>query len=368
MKKVGVVTIHNAHNYGAVLQAYATQKTYEKLGVDCEIVDYSIPQVKKQNRFLLLPISKSNIKHDIRNALTPKLFLKRKKNFRSFLKLYLNLSKEKYNLKNIQNICERDYDILVTGSDQTFNLNLFENEKYSVPFFLPWKFKGKKGAYSSSMGEKIRLITEKQSDLIKTALCDFDYLSVRESATANYIEKLTNQKPDVLYDPTLILSQDEWNAICDDTSIPEKEYILFYTVLSEQWVVDFVKKVSEELGVEVIAVHPQNSFEISTGFKRFSHSGPSQFLSLIKNAKLVITTSFHGTVFSMIYKKPFYSIVLGEGNRINDLLTKAKLTHRIIKESNNVLINFEDDDVQALDVFFDNARDLNVSFIKKMIE
>lgn len=368
MKKAGILTIHSAYNYGAVLQAYATQQTFKNLGVDCDIIDYNVSFVEKDKKFLLLPTSTRNIKNNIRNILQPKNFFARKKFFKKFIDDNLSLSSKKFTADNIKDVCYDGYDCLVTGSDQTFNVNLNNCRKDLYSYFLPFEFKGKKYSYASSMGEKMHLITEEQSLWIKENLSDFDALSVREPVAAEFIEDLLGVRPEVIYDPTLVLSKNEWNNICDEQNIPNEKYILFYTVLSSSWVVEYVKEISRITGLKVIAAHPQNSFESRSGFKRMSNIGPAQFIGLIKNAELVLTSSFHGTVFSMIYGKAFYSFVLGEGNRINNLLSSSNLTYRAIKkEERPKEIVFHNEDVNRLDDFFDNIRRTNLSFIERFV-
>ncbi|MDD6479316.1 MAG: polysaccharide pyruvyl transferase family protein [Oscillospiraceae bacterium] len=367
MKKVGILTIHNAYNYGAMLQAYATQRTFDNFGVYCELIDYFTQFSEENKKFFRLPKSLGDVKNNIRNLAHPISFFQRKSRFKNFIKANMVLSKEKFTLENINEVANSDYDYLVTGSDQTFNLNLNSHKEYLKPYFLPFKFDGKKASYSSSMGEKMHEITEEQKEWMRDKLSDYDAISVREPVAADYIENLISKRPEVVYDPTLALSREEWDKVCDTEIIKEK-YILFYTVLSEPWVIEYVKKVSKQTGLKVIAVHPQNSYEVGCGFKRLSNSGPSQFINLIKNAELILTTSFHGTVFSMIYEKPFYSIVLGEGNRIRNLLSQAGLEERIItKEKTLKEIEFGNEDMKQLKEFFEKTRSTNYQYLKSLI-
>jgi hypothetical protein len=370
MKKIGILTIHNSYNYGAVLQAYATQRTLVELGFDVELINYSTEVSKKTKKFLVLPKSKQDIKHNLRNIRHPLMFFKRKKKFETFIFKYMTLSKREYNRNNIRLAENEDYDYLVTGSDQTFNLNLRGNIWDRQAYFLPFEFAGKKISYAASMGEYMSLLTAEQKDWIKIALSDYSRISVREPVAADFIEDLIGKRPDVIFDPTLALTREQWDSVCKvqppKGKIKDKEkYILFYTVTSEKWVVDFAEKISKQTGMKIVAAHPQNSLEIGRDFERVSDSGPSEFLSLIKNASFVITTSFHGTIFSMIYEKPFYSLVLGEGNRQTSLLSQAGLGGRVILEKSKVPeFSLDNSDVKQAKHFLEKANNVNINFLK----
>ncbi len=368
MKKVGILTIHNSYNYGAVLQAYATLKTFQNLGAEAELVDYSTNISRESKKFLLFPSNKRRIKHDIRNLCHPKRFLERKHIFEKFFRENMQISHKSYSSKNYESIANENYDYIVTGSDQTFNLNLNKNENWHdrEVYFLPFDFEGKKVSYSASMGEKISTYTDEQKEFMLNCFRDYDFLSVREEVAADFIENLTESRPKVIYDPTLAVSREEWDKLCTKP-LHNKKYILFYTVLSEPWVIEYVKNISKATGLEVVAAHPQNSLEIGCNFSRASNSGPGEFISLIKNAEYVITTSFHGTVFSAIYKKPFYSLILGEGNRIGNLLSKASLEKRIIRKGEEKELDFDVSDFGNIDSFLKEAEETNINFIKSAL-
>ena len=139
-------------------------------------------------------------------------------------------------------------------------------------------------------------------------------------------------------------------------------------MVSAPWVVDYVKNLSQQTGLKVMALHPQNQFEIGCNFKRVCDGGPAEFINYIKNAEYVITASFHGTVFSIIYQKPFFSLVLGEGGRIKGLLNGAGLGHRIVTSENlQTQLLYENKDIIEAEKFLENAREININFLKSEI-
>ena len=368
MKKVGIITIHKSHNYGAVLQAFATQRIFNSVGCETQFIDYETTASKHDKTFLRCSFSVNSIKHNIRNILHPFLFFKRRKNFEKFINNYLNIGEKQYNSHNIEQLKNAGYDVIVTGSDQTFNLMLKGDSDERLPYLLPFEFSGKKISFSSSFGDSVDKFTPEHKETLKKYLSDYDALSVREKNGADFIENLIGKRPQETFDPTLSLTQSEWDSVASQEKNKNGKYILFYTVVSAPWVVEYVKKISEQTGLKVLAMHPQNQFEIGCNFKRVCHGGPAEFINYIKNAEYVLTTSFHGTVFSMIYQKPFYSFVLGNTGRINGLLNKAKLEHRIVtpqKQADKLLV--DNDDVIKAKSFLQNAREININFLKSEI-
>ena len=368
MKKVGIITIHKSHNYGAVLQAFATQRIFNSIGCETQFIDYETTKSKQDKLFLRLDLSFNAIKHNIRNILHPLLFLKRRKNFENFISNHLNIGEKQYNSQNIEHLKNAEYDVIVTGSDQTFNLILKGACNERVPYLLPFEFSGKKVSFSSSLGDNVNEFTPEHKDILKRYLRDYDALSVREKSGADFIESLIGKRPQETFDPTLTLTKSEWDLVASQEKNKNGKYILFYTVVSAPWVVEYVKKISEQTGLKVLAAHPRNQFEIGCKFKRVCDGGPAEFINYIKNAEYVLTTSFHGTVFSMIYQKPFYSFVLGNAVRINGLLNKAELEHRIVtSEKSAEKLLLENDDLINAKNFLKDAREININFLKSEI-
>ena len=367
MKKAGVLTIHRAQNYGAALQAFATNKILEDIGLDVKFIDYSVSFTIKDNKFVLAPVSASNIKHNIKSLSQPIKFFKKKKRYEEFLGKYFNMTEKTYSYKNYQDIANEDVDFLITGSDQTFALNLIGDPTEREVYFLPFKSTARKISYASSMGEKTQLLTEQQKDFMKTHLDDFDVLSVREGIAADITEGMIGKRPKKLFDPTLAISRDDWDCISKPCPVNGK-YILFYSVLSDTWVVEYVKQVSKKTGLPVIALHNRNRFEANSGFHYMNECGPCEFITMIKNAEFVLTSSFHGTAFSIIYEKPFISFKLGEGNRIGDLLEAAGLEQCgfYIEQKREIRVPKAIDGIQT-GQFLKTVREVNEGFLKRAI-
>ena len=213
MKKVGILTIHRARNYGAALQSYATQKILSDIGLEVKIIDYSVSETLKGCKFLLPPVSVGNVKHNIKNLLQPLKFLKQKNRFDTFIKEHFVLTSKTYTYESHMDIASEDVDFLMTGSDQTFALNLGGNSAERGVFYLPFKTSACKISYASSTGEKTSALTDQQKEFMKDHLSDYKHLSVREGAAADIIENLIGIRPEEVFDPTLAISRDEWESI-----------------------------------------------------------------------------------------------------------------------------------------------------------
>ncbi|MBQ8549940.1 MAG: polysaccharide pyruvyl transferase family protein [Clostridia bacterium] len=367
MKKVGLLTIHAAYNYGAALQTYATQKTVAEAGADCTVIDFSTGGSLAGRKFIRFSPSMGAIKHNIRNLLKPRAFLRRKKGFEAFKKNRMKLTSRSYTYKNFSEIAKENFDLYITGSDQTLNLNLGGESEERKCFYMP-EIKGNKICYAASIGEHIDRLSQDQLDFIGKALGDYKDISVREEKCADLIESLCEKRPLVLADPTLAVSREHWESIMEDyKGLPEK-YIFFYTVLSDAWVIDYVKKLSKKTGLPVVAAHPQNHFEVGTDFIRADSASPEQFISLMKNAEFTVATSFHGTAFAINLNCPFVSLILGAGNRITPMLEKAGLSSRGFRAEPPEELDLYSVDFTQAEQYLTQAREENLAFLKKSLE
>lgn len=365
MKKIGIITMHSNKNYGAVLQSYALQKKICDLGYEAKLIDY-IPDSELYNtENFHRSLSKRASVDNIRFLLNVKNQLKRTHGFEAFAKKYYNLTK-RYTQNDLPKENELNMDVYITGSDQTFNLLLMGEPQARYPYFLDFVHNGKKISYASSMGEKILELGEKDRAWIKKALKDYSHIAVREEKAADFIEGLGIERPKITIDPTMLLTCGEWEKIAEMPKNVKGKYILFYSVLSDKWVVEAVKKISKETGLPVVAPHMKNRYELSAGFKRADYASPEEFIALVKNAEFVCTSSFHGTVFSIINNKPFISFILGEGNRIKTLLKNTGL------ESNAVYcgdeIHIPQSNCNAANDLLEILRKNSVNLLKDFIE
>lgn len=363
MKKIGIATIIALDNYGALLQGYALLKKFNELGCDAELLDLREKGQNDCSMFVKVRGFK-DILRNMRKLLNYSLAKKRLNLFSDFVKENIKLS-ENYPDEETLRKTKFDYDMLVTGSDQTFNLKL---PVFKKAYYLGFNKDIPKISYASSFGENCKSFTKDECDFIKEHLECYKHLSIREKQGVDLAKEITDRQ-DIIQcvDPTMTLLPEKWKEITNIEVAPKEDYILFYSVLSNKQIVEEVKRISEQTGMKVIAPHLQNSFEIGTTFCRATVTGPKEFLGLIKGAKLVLTTSFHATVFSVIFKKPFYSFIMGEGNRIGSLLDMLGLEDRKIKNAKIENVDYEIDFTLAHKAM-EEERKKSEEYLQKCIE
>lgn len=345
MKTISIVTISYGHNYGNKLQNYAMQKTYESLGLKPTTIKF-IPNINKKKKYAqLLHNFKLNIiinklKKKINYNNCKNIYNKRISNFEKFNKL-INFSKE-YDENNYYKIADENFDYYSVGSDQVWNTYFADFSKYYLLDFIPTN---NKIAYAPSFGSSS--IDKKYELDFKHALSKFKVLSCREEKGANLIYNLVNKKVPVLVDPTMLLSSMEWDAISElPIEYINKKYIVIY----------FLGNSKQNEINKINSFAKKNNCEIVNLLDSFSNNysyGPSEFLGLIKNAYAVFTDSFHASLFSIIYKKPF--LVFGRvekgksmSSRIDTLLEKFDLQDRKYINNFDKLFNCNYENVERI--------------------
>lgn len=329
-KKVGILTITDYGNYGNRLQNYATQEVLKNSGFEVTTIKSRVGnQIEKSFSDKLKSLKITDL---------PKIISKRREN-----KKFSNIKDERYNKfvqftkdyiaetsytiseDSIPDDINEQFDYFVTGSDQVWNPNY---RKGSGIDFLTFAYPEKRIALSPSFGIA-KIPNEYQKKYIKM-INEMNSLSVREEAGYEIIKRLTGREAEVLIDPTLMLNKQEWLEIAEKPHVvPNRKYILTYYLgsLSEQNQ-EFLNKIAKENDLEIVELHN------ITRSKRYYSIDPSEFLYLINNASLFCTDSFHGSIFSIIFEKPFVvfdrieNSTLKMSSRIDTLLKKFKLSDR----------------------------------------
>lgn len=361
MKKLAIVTISYGHNYGNKLQNYAMQEVYKKFGLEVKTIKFN-PTINKKNNYMLL-LKNMDI-HTIINKIKKKInykdykniFSKRLSNFKEFDKL-ISYTKDFYEdtYKNM----EEQFDYYSVGSDQVWNAYFSDFSSYYLLNFIDSE---NKIAYAPSFGvDSIPQSLEKE---FKESLMKFKALSCREDSGAKILEKLTGKSIPVVVDPTILLNTDEWDKILKNPEkYQNKKYIFLY----------FLGKISDEKNIKIKEYAFKNECEIVNILDVFSEEysyGPSEFLSLIKNAYAVFTDSFHATLFSIMYKKAFYVFKRDDKNksmssRMDTLLETFELSDRVYYNNFEKLfdVNYEN-----IDKILKIKREEANEYIKKSLQ
>lgn len=332
MKKVGIITFQNSYNCGSMLESYALQNYLKKMKIDSELIDFSSQGQKEMYGTYFKSNSLKNIVKNI--IIFPHIKKIRKNNemYKKFLKDNLITSKKINTEDDFKNL---DYSSVIAGSDQVWNVTIPD---YDKAYFLQWVKNAKKIAYAPSFGAKNPVKYANNLEEIKEMIADFDYLSIRENNGKKWIYDMIKRDVPVLIDPTLLLNADDYEKIVSKDMNINYKYIFLYCPSFKTDICKFVKKISDKYNLPVIAWSAK-SFYVKNigklGFKLPEYENPSSYLYLIKNAELVFTTSFHGTIFSTIYKKKFFTIkngeMYGDDDRVMTLINNLGLQDRLLE-------------------------------------
>lgn len=317
MKKIGIVTINDYDNYGNRLQNYATQEVLKKMGYSpLTLKNHNILNTKNKfiiriPKFVILRL-KEILKYNRKRY-------KKFKNFNSYI------DKTKFWITPYSKINDK-YDFFVVGSDQVWKPTYGRMRDVD---FLCFAKPEKRIAYSASFG--IDELPDEKKEFAKKYLNSFKKISVREESGRRIVEELTSRKDvELLIDPTMMLNANEWDKVSKKPEqLCNEKYILNY----------FLGTISESRKREIERIAKKYDCKIINILDRndpFYETGPSEFLYLEKNAFLICTDSFHASVFSIIYNRPFI-VFEREDNKVNmnsrieTLLTKFKLEkHRFV--------------------------------------
>ena len=332
-KKVGIITVHRNVNYGANLQAFASCKFINNAGYNAEIIDYYPPEIDKDNYlFSWLKLSydhgkSKSVLHNLKLitalALSAPEKNKRLKSFYSFRKNHCRLSPEYTSFEEIQN---GNYTDVVCGSDQVWNPDITDGIRSL--YFGDVNGATNKISYAASLGRAS--YNESEEKKVAELIRKMDYVSVREEKSIDYIKNISGKDVVGVCDPVFLLPEEEYEKIAKPLKA-KKPYLLVYSVINNQDMLRSAKKYAEQNGLTLVEICPNK--KRSENHIQFTEKSPEEFLGAIKNAEIVVTNSFHGTAFSLIFQKEFYVFDnKARGSRITNILNKAGLEGRIVED------------------------------------
>ncbi|MDV7785566.1 polysaccharide pyruvyl transferase family protein [Enterococcus gallinarum] len=357
--KIGILTFQNAINYGAILQAYALQKKISTLDEDytVEIIDYKQRQLEKQYSPFFIE-KDSNIKNKIRFLLYFVVKYKKFSKFNKFISQNLNFSKKIKTGKDIDH-----YDVIFVGSDQVWNLEITDNDTTFLLDFVKKNSNTKKVSYAASVGKNHLL--EAEVGHFKKWLPTFNGISVREENAIEIVSPYTSLPIYEVLDPTLLLEKKQWLKLVNNEN-KEGDYILVYCLESNTEMDKIIDFMSKKMNLKVLEIMPRGNSLLNRIYPKNIY-GPQDFLRLFYNAKYIITNSFHGTVFSIIFEKKFITVPhKTRGSRMKNLLTKTGLTSRLVSTFNENEIESLLDEPNFIDCnkYLNEKRNFSEKFIK----
>lgn len=318
MKKIAIISAINT-NYGTLLQAYATQQELKKLGFDSDIFYYTSSPVKQFYRIFNIPFFITKLKA-INVRFTAKLKYPdiyknlevRESVFADFRKNKLVMTERLYSKTELKEKV-KEYDGVVLGSDQVWNPQNLEMDYYTLNF-VPEEMP--KITYAPSFG--VSRVPKRQVQKTKAYLKRIQHISVRELAGSEIVKDITGRDVPVVCDPTALLVQEQWDELKSKKKYVEGRYIFCYFLGNNIKYREFANRVSKELGLPIVAIQHMDEFvasDLTFADVKPYDVDPADFVSLIANAEIVLTDSFHGTMFSIYYHTRFFTFNYDEGSK-----------------------------------------------------
>lgn len=357
---IGILTFHCANNFGAVLQCYALQKILEQTQNNIYIIDYRPNFLIKTtylfpsiNEFINNPVS--SIKRSIKTFLYLKSRIQSINSFNKFRKENFCI----YPYKKDSELCNK-FNTIVIGSDQIWNIEItngfdclywgdFTNSNINLI------------TYAASTGRYI--FNNNEIEVVKNKLRNFTNISVREIGLKEQIQNLYQNKVHLVLDPTLLLQKENYSNFFNEP-LEKSKYILIYEVVHDNNTERIANLLAQETDSKIIRI---GSHSKNKKIKDICNIGPSEFINYIYYAYFIVTTSFHGTAFSIILNKSFYTLKLGNkiDERANTLLTSINLENRHIQANSSP--NYKTIDYKTINPMIDELRSESINFLLKSI-
>ncbi len=306
-KNCGIITFHEAINYGAVLQAYALKKVVGRY-CDVHFVRHSNNAILKRNTIAPgFPTSLGGLKRFVIKSLTYIPNYKKHIYFKKFRDEFLLDTPETF------------ADFYITGSDQVWNNACTDFDK---AYFLDFTDDIKKNSYSASFG--FDSVPQDKVAEYRALLNGFNNISVREKTGKSIVADLLGRDVSVTLDPTLLLTKEEWSELIHP--VEYKKYLLVYAFEITDTMVSFVNEVANKKGLRILVLLPEKSLWKKSPFKNakyINYISPSDWVSYFYHADFIVTNSFHGTAFSINFNKQFAVELLPPPAKVNSRLVDA---------------------------------------------
>lgn len=356
MKKVATLTFQNADNYGAMLQCYALQHAINKIDdVEAKVLNY-------QCSYMLRPFGVRALKRKgiVRyilgnvNACVRKFRHKKFQEFRKKIPMTEPLSRCK--LDRI----ESEFDLFIVGSDCVWNDDITNKDSTFLLDFI--KDNNKKGSYAASFG--FQNVDIKLIEYYKPLLEKFKYINCREKSGVYNVKKICNKNANLVLDPTILLSKKEWNEIAISPKSDGK-YIFVYQLSPSKLLEYTVYELQKKTGYKVITIPFPLGGKYKT--KKDLFAGPREWIGYIKDAEYIVTDSFHGTVFSTLFEKQFFSCINENGTRIVNILTQLGMEQYIYTNDSKPNLSRTPIEYNLITPILNEKRKESIDILKKMI-
>lgn len=376
--KAGIITMHKVPNYGSHLQAYALQEAVNDMGYDAELIDYKYPNEYHIARDKDLTKKKLNLFNFIKSVLKSPItifnkiiFARQRKLFNDFEDKFFNLSCS-YNSQEEIKKEKPVYDIYITGSDQVWNPRFACGDDIYMCNF--GDFSKSRIAYGASVAATN--IPESMKSIYKENLSRYKAIGIRDFSSKQELENIIEKNIEVVCDPVFLLSSEAWHKLSERSKLklPKKYiliYILTYSFNPYPEILKVIKDVKEKFNLPVVFINTslKHILQIKPNKNIFTAS-IFDFIKLFENASYILTTSFHGTAFSLIFKKQFLSIVGDKktDGRIRDLLNSLEInSYCDLKTYNRETLN-KKIDYEMIEDNFNSFVEKSKNFLKGNLE
>lgn len=293
--KASIITMTCTYNYGATLQAFALQQYIESLGCECDIINH----MGWENHRTI------SYKEGLKSFLLKVLFKKQLElgyeRFEKFYKQHMHMTRRYNTVKDLVDD-PPDSDLFITGSDQVWNPRDPKYQKFFLEFVPDSRMKI---SYAASLGDSF--IPEDKKRYYSEQLKRFNAISVREEQGKKLIGELTDKDVNVNCDPVILIDSDKWRSLEKPIKNLRKPYILCYMIYVPEWFNTFVKEVKRNTGMDIVVLGLNGISKVYDD-KYIRCAGPAEFLWLFDNAEMVISSSFHGNVYSILFEKKLVSL------------------------------------------------------------
>ncbi len=368
MKRIGIVTVHGYNNYGNRLQNYAVQKIVKNLGFEVVTLKTQTALITKKPTILQ---SLYNNRKNLLNKIKSKLIARKYKalsslrleKFKKFTEKHIKETPSYITNNSDKTHLDDEYDFFITGSDQVWNPVLKGTDIEFLQFVSPKK----RVAFSASIGTSF--IPEGRKAYYQKALSEIPSISVREYEAKGLVETLTKRNDiEVIVDPTMLLSKNEWLKLCEHSLKKPKKYILVYFLGQQSTKYrSFIQKIAKDNHLDTVEL-------LNPKYKDYYLADPAEFVELINDAALICTDSFHGAAFSITLNKQFVVFDRIEeeqpsmNSRITTLLQKFSLQNRYWNSDYEVNKVFEPINYKTINEVLALEKTKARDFLKKSLD
>lgn len=362
--KIGILTFPNSPSYGATLQMYALYKTVCKIGYDAEIINYHNSYMKAEKH--IRRGRNNTVKYKIKNIFRKILHYKNFLRFRHFEKNNIKAYPEKPIVKKeeLKKLSDR-YNAVICGSDQVWNPDITDSD---VSYFFDFcGDKTKRISYAPSFGKEV--LSENFCNAIKCELEKFSEISVRENSGKSIVEKIVDKKAVVVSDPTFFLNAEEWRNIEKKHSAAKGNYILYYTVTTSEELWQQCLTFSKKHNMKIVVIGGNILKKIRNKNPLIHYAvdiSPEQWLYLVDKASYIFTNSFHGTAFSLNFRKNFFvKYPVMYNTRLAQLITDVGMEKQIITGEEDLSVDNVSYDFA--EVKMNELKDFSLNFLEKAL-